>query len=146
MTRLQDQIAGSFRAALLLLAAGAALVLLVACANLSNLLLARGQWRGREMAVRSALGASRAQVLAVFAGSALLVATFAAPVGILLERFFLGPLVSRLAVSYVTLSLRAGVLPIALVLIGLAVAVIASAAWATRSATADQIVVPLREE
>ncbi|TML09140.1 MAG: ABC transporter permease [Actinobacteria bacterium] len=119
---------------------------LVCVYALAQMLALIARERRRAVAVVRALGASRAQVLAVFAGSALLVATFAAPVGILLERFFLGPLVSRLAVSYVTLSLRAGVLPIALVLIGLAVAVIASAAWATRSATADQIVVPLREE
>ncbi len=56
---LREQIAGSFRTALLLLAAAAAAVMLVACLNLSNLLLARGRTRGREMAVRSALGADR---------------------------------------------------------------------------------------
>jgi hypothetical protein len=46
----------------------------------------------------------------------------------------------------VTLSLRAGAQPIVLVLAGLAFAVLAASGWATRAATADAIVVPLREE
>jgi hypothetical protein len=93
-----------------------------------------------------ACGGSRAQVLALFAGSAALVAAIAAPVGILLERFVLGPEVARLAVSYVTLSLQAGTGPVLVVLAGLATAVLGASAWATRAATAEPIVVPLREE
>ena len=81
---LQDQIAGSFRPALLLLAGGAGMVLLVACANLSNLLLARGQQRGQEMAVRSALGASRKRLLGQLLAESLLLAAGGGAVGVAL--------------------------------------------------------------
>ena len=60
---LQDKISGDFRAAMLLLAAAAGAVMLIACANLSNLLLARGPKRHKEMAIRSALGADRGRLL-----------------------------------------------------------------------------------
>jgi hypothetical protein len=74
------------------------------------------------------------------------IAVVAAPLGIITQRVVLGPVVAHLAVSYVTLSLGAGSQPIAVVLAGIAAAVLVAAAWATRSATADAIVVPLREE
>jgi putative ABC transport system permease protein len=62
VTSLRDHIAGEQRSAMLLLALAACGVMLVACANLSNLLLARGRSRNREMAVRSALGANRRRI------------------------------------------------------------------------------------
>ena len=119
---------------------------LVCVYALAQMLALIARERRGAVAVVRAIGASRAQVLAVFAGSALLVGALAAPIGIALERLVLGPEVARLAVSYVTLSLRAGAQPIVLVLAGLAAAVFASSIWATRSATAEAIVVPLREE
>ena len=63
VSRLQDQISGGFRSALFLLAAAAGAVMLIACANLSNLLLARGPKRRKEMAIRSVMGANRSRLL-----------------------------------------------------------------------------------
>ena len=62
VTRLHEEIVGSVRTTIYALGAAVALILLVACVNVANLAAVRGSSRGREVAIRFALGASRGQV------------------------------------------------------------------------------------
>lgn len=62
MTSLQDGLAGPVKNASLMLMAGVVLILLIACANVANLLMARTWDRAAELSIRSALGASRARL------------------------------------------------------------------------------------
>ena len=67
-----------------LLLAAAAIVLLVACVNLANLIVARGSARSRELAVRAALGGSRARLVRLLLVEGLCIAALGAAVGLLL--------------------------------------------------------------
>jgi predicted permease len=120
------------------------LVLLIACANLANLMLARATAREREIAVRLAIGASRRRLVRQMLSESLLIACIGAAAGLLVARWFSGFLVAflstdgtqmfvDLAPNFRVFGFTAGIALAACVLFGLAPAVRATRTSAAAS-------------
>ncbi len=84
LSSLRDRVSGRFRYALVVLAGAVAFLMLLVCANLSNLLLARASARQKEMAIRTALGAGRGRLVRQMLIESIVLASAGAAIGLAL--------------------------------------------------------------
>src|SRR5437588_9586428 len=118
-----EDVTENFRAGFITLFAAVTFVLLIACSNVANLLLVRFSGRRREIALRMAIGASRAGIVRLFVFESLLVSVIAGGVGAFVA-WRLVPLVPRMASNFLPLEANTASslsLPVLLFTIGLSI-------------------------
>jgi putative ABC transport system permease protein len=136
---LREQMVGDVRVALLVLLGAVAFVLLIACANVANLVLAKTLARSKEMAIRNALGATRSVLVRQILTETVLVSMLGGVVGLLLARFGLGVSINLLAdrlPSFAELTLDSRVLAFT-VLLSIAAGVLAGLSPSLRFSRVD---------
>jgi predicted permease len=139
MDSFREQYVGSYRGRLFVLLGAVAVVLLIACGNVANLLLARGAARGREIAVRTALGAGRLRIVRQLLTESVVLAIAAAGAGLLLAHWFITGVVAASPPGVPRLD-QARIDPVALafaVAVALASSVVCGLAPALRLARSD---------
>jgi predicted permease len=130
MEPLRDEVVGNVKRALWVLQGAVALVLLIACANVANLLLARAEARHKEFAVRTALGASRGRILRQFISEGIVLSVLGAVLGLALAYWGLQALLranpnsiprsSEITLDPVVLAFTVGIAVLTGVIFGLA--------------------------
>jgi ABC-type antimicrobial peptide transport system permease subunit len=99
-TAIRKYLAGSYREVLFTLLAAVGLLLLIACANVSNLLLVKASARIREMAVRTALGATRRRLLRLLITESLLLGLMGGAIGVGLTYLGIPALLSLVPIEF----------------------------------------------
>src|SRR5262249_6661077 len=96
---LREEITSGMRSALLIFQGAVGLVLLIACANIGNLLIARASGRRREMAIRIAIGATGRQIARQLIVESMVLATLGGSAGVVAAAWSMAWLVERLPVG-----------------------------------------------